>query len=417
MAHSGLYVARCFFYHYAVHMENIRWILHVDMDAFYASVEQLDFPELRGKPVVVGGIDAHGNVTDRGVVCAASYEARAFGIRSAMPVFQARKLCSSACFVRVRHERYSEKSKEIMELLEKYSPLVEPASVDEAYLDLTGLEHVFPDIMTLARTLQRDVKDSTGLSCSVGIAPVKFLAKIASDLQKPFGLTILSHTDVPAFLATLAVKKIPGVGQKTLEILTTMNVHTAGDLLRFPLDFWQRKLGKGGEILYERAQGIDPRPVVAHLEAKSESAENTFAADTKDSEMLTVWLMRQSERVGASLRRKSIVGRTITLKVKYANFTQVTRARTLQSPTNTTQIIYETACSLLAELNITTPLRLIGVSVSQFGERERQLSLLTAPEDTSLLRAAAIDSTFDAVRQKFGKNAILRGKLFTKTSE
>lgn len=385
--------------------QQTRWVLHLDMDAFFASVEQLDNPELVGKPVIIGG-------AERGVVSTASYEARRFGVHSAMPMFQARKLCPHAVFLRGRMARYVEKSREVMGLLREFSPLVEKASVDEAYLDATGLDRVFGSVEEMAKSLRETIGASSGLSCSIGLAPVKFLAKIASDMHKPAGLTILRHTDVPAFLQTLPVGKIPGVGPKMRESLDLLGIRFAADVQRYPLEFWQNRLGKAGDILFQRAHGIDARPVEPYSDPKSESAENTFARDINDLEELAVWLLRQSERVGRSLRDSGLAGRTITLKLKYADFTQRSRSRTLKQPTNLTRVIYETALALLREKRLEGPLRLIGVGVSQFGSNARQLSLLPDPEEKENRREAALDATLDAVRKKFGQEAIVRGKLF-----
>ncbi len=388
----------------------LRWILHLDMDAFYASVEQLDNPELRGRPLIVGG-------GERGVVSTCSYEARAFGVRSAMPLFQARKLCPRAVFLPVRMERYKEKSREVMAVLDGFSPLVEQASVDEAYVDLTGLERIFGGAAETARAVRDAVREKTGLSCSVGLAPVKFLAKIASDMNKPGGLTVLLHADVPAFLEKLPAGRIPGVGRQTLAQLESLGMRTAADVARQSAEFWSKRLGKAGEALYDRARGIDGRPVRPVVDPKSESAENTFARDTLDREILAAWLLRQAERVGESLRRRNLAGRTITLKVKYGDFVQVTRARTLKRPTNLTRPIYETALELLEELNPARPLRLIGVGVSHFGEGERQFSLLPEPEEEDRQREARLDNALDELRRKFGRGAVVRGKLFRPPEE
>ena len=382
-----------------------RWIIHLDMDAFFASVEQLDNPAYRGKPVIVGG-------TERGVVSTCSYEARKFGVHSAMPIFMARNRCPHAIFVRGRMERYQEKSREIMASLHDFSPLVEQASVDEAYIDATGLEGIFGPIETLAAAIHARVYEVSGLTCSLGAAPVKFLAKITSELKKPAGISFLYHEDVPAFVERLPIGKIPGVGKQTLAVLEGLGVQRAGDMMRYPPEFWTRKLGKTGTVLFARAQGIDPRPVDPCVEAKSESAENTFREDTADATTLTRWLLAQAERVGGSLRRHNTVGRTITLKIKYADFTQITRSRTLKKPTNSTRTIYETAVSLLQEEGIRRPVRLIGVGVSQFGAQTEQLSLLPDEHGEQEQREAALDTTLDEVRQRFGRGAIVRGKLF-----
>lgn len=387
-------------------MEPLRWILHLDMDAFFASVEQLDDPALRGKPLIIGG-------AERGVVSTASYEARRYGVHSAMPMFQAKKLCPHGIFMRGRMHRYKEKSVEVMDVLKSFSPLVEQASIDEAYLDATGLEHIFGSAEAMARQLQKSVADDTGLTCSVGLAPVKFLAKIASDMHKPHGLTILPHDAVAGFLASLPVGKIPGVGPSMLKQLDLLGIRYAGDVGRFPQTFWLDRMGKAGGVLYDRARGVDARPVEPYAEPKSESAENTFSEDTADPEVLAAWLLRQSERVGRNLRRQNLAGRTVTLKLKDADFVQKTRSRSLKHHTNATKEIYETALALLYEKLPDRPLRLIGVGVSQFGKDRPQLSLLPDEHEAARRRNAALDTALDALRDRYGSDAVLRGKLFT----
>lgn len=383
-------------------MEPERRIAHIDMDAFFASIEQLDHPEWRGRPLAVGD-------GPRSVVSAASYEIRAYGVRSAMPVAQAKKLCPHGLFVPVRMWRYKELSRRVMGVLQRFSPLVEQASVDEAYLDATGLERLFGPPEEFAAALRAAVQEETGLTCSVGLAPVRFLAKIASDYNKPDGQTIIRPQDVRAFLDRLPVQKVPGVGGRTLETLAALGVRFAGDMLKHPPEFWRRKLGERGPWLHALAQGRDDRPVTPFTPAKSSSAENTFETDTADVAVLRRWLLSQSERVGADLRAMGVRGRTVTLKAKYADFTQVTRSRTLDEPVCDTRSIFETALALLRELAPRQPLRLIGVGVSQFGARPRQLSLL-APE-AQARPAGAVDKALDAVRGRFGKGAIVRGDL------
>jgi DNA polymerase-4 len=379
-----------------------RRIAHIDMDAFFASIEQLDHPEWRGKPLAVGD-------GPRSVVSAASYEIRAYGVRSALPVAQAQKLCPHGIFVPVRMWRYKEVSRRVMAVLQRFSPLVEQASVDEAYLDATGLERLFGPPQEFAQTLRAEVKAETGLTCSVGVAPVRFLAKIASDYNKPDGQTIIRAEDVRAFLDALPVQKIPGVGGRTLETLHKLGAKNAGDMLRQPAEYWRARLGERGPWLHALARGVDDRPVTPFTPPKSSSAENTFDKDTRDPASLRRWLLLQSDRVGADLRAQGVRGRTVTLKAKFADFTQVTRSRTLAEAICDTQTIFETAVSLLAELNPKRDLRLIGVGVSQFGERPRQFSLL-APEPDAKPKGA-LDSALDAVRGRFGKGAIVRGDL------
>ncbi|SBW01280.1 DNA polymerase IV [uncultured delta proteobacterium] len=400
-----------------------RWIMHIDMDAFYASVEQRDNPSLKGLPVIIGG-------GLRGVVSAASYEARKYGVRSAMPMFRARALCPNGVFLRGRMARYAEVSRTIMAVLQNFSPVVEKASVDEAFLDATGLHRVFGPVENMARELKKAVFEATGLTCSVGLAPVKFLAKIASDMNKPDGLTIVYPEDVPGLLAKLSVGDIPGVGKKTMPSLERLGVRFAADVARYPRDFWVRRFGKMGGVLFDRAGGKDEREVIPFEPPKSESAENTFEEDTKDREFLVTWLLRQADRVGRSLRKQGLAGRTVTLKVKYADFTTLTRAKTLPHRTNVTRVIFDTAVALLEELNPAQKLRLIGVGVSHFDEEEAaakpkalQLSLLDdaggpnpAGENrreptVDIKRESALDAALDAVRDKFGSNMVMRGRL------
>ena len=307
-----------------------RIILHLDMDAFFASVEQMDHPEWRGKPVIIGG-------ETRGVVSTASYEARRFGVHSAMPMTTARRLCPQAIFVRGNRRRYVEISGRIMAALQDFSPLVEPASIDEAYLDATGLERLFGPVEQLIPAIKARVREVTGgLTCSVGAAPVKFLAKICSDINKPDGIYILRPDDVDSFLGGLDVRRLPGVGRRMVAELEALGIRRVEQLRRYGPELLEHRFGKWGRELHARARGIDPRPVVPEHEAKSESAETTFARDTRDREFLKTMLLGHAERVGASLRRHGLRGRTVTLKVKFADFRQITRSRTLPEATDST---------------------------------------------------------------------------------
>ena len=387
-----------------------RWIMHVDMDAFYASIEQMDHPELRGKPVIVGGSGG------RAVVSAASYEARAFGVRSAMPLSVALRRCPRGVRMPVRMERYKEVSRQVMAVLRRYSPRVEQASVDEAYLDASGLERLFGPVDALARAIKADVAEAVGgLTCSVGVAPVKFLAKIASEMRKPNGLFILRPEETAAFLAELAVERIPGVGRHFLEALHALGVRRGKDVLRYPEDFWQRRFGKAGVQLLERSQGIDPREVEPFAPPKSESAETTFSEDTRDPAVLRRWLFRHADRVGRSLRKQKLCGRVVTLKIKYADFRQITRQTTLPLPTCATQTIYEAALALLESVRLENRVRLVGVGVSAFDATPHQLSLApgVTPEETEE-RRARLDRTLDALNERFGKRIVTCGRLLDK---
>ncbi|TVQ97684.1 MAG: DNA polymerase IV [Desulfovibrionales bacterium] len=379
-----------------------RLILHVDMDAFFAAVEQRDRPELRGKAVIVGG-------SERGVVSACSYEARRFGVHSAMPIAQARRLCPLGVFVPVRMSRYAEVSGQVMSVLERFSPLMEQASVDEAYLDGSGLERLFGPPRQLGLAVKQAVLHETGLTCSVGMAPVKFLAKIASDQNKPDGLFILTPDHVREFLGALPVSKIPGVGRQGTEKLALVGVRCVGDIMGYPVHFWKDRFGKWGELLYARAQGIDPRPVIRETKAKSEGAENTFAEDSEDRGEMKRWLLDQAERVGRRLRREGNMGRTITLKIKFSDFTLRTRGTTLQEPTSSTRVIFETATHLLDQEHLPRSVRLIGLSVSNFSQARRQLPLFSTRNPNS---DEHLDKALDAIRERFGATALVRGRIF-----
>lgn len=380
-------------------------ILHLDMDAFFASVEQHDDPTLTGLPVIIG---CH----PRGVVSAASYEARKFGVRSAMPVVEARRRCPEGVFLPGNRRRYAEVSRVVMATLRTFSPLVEPASIDEAYVDVTGTGTLFGPPEALGRRIKAAIRQATGLTSSVGIAPVKFLAKIASDFDKPDGLTIVTPEGTAAFLAELPVGKIPGVGKRAQATLASLGIRVAGDILAYPPEFMQRHLGKWGLELYERAHGRGSAEVCPVREAKSVSAENTFAADTADREVLLAWLLTAAERVGREARRDGVRGRTVTLKLKFSDFKQITRSRTLAEATDSDAVLFGTARALLSAEPLPKPVRLIGLGLGHFGEPPRQLSLFDSPETAHRRRAGRIDRALDLIRDKFGREAIVRGRLF-----
>lgn len=381
-----------------------RDILHIDMDAFYASVECVDRPELTGKPVIVGGDRS------RGVVSAASYAAREYGIHSAMPVFRARQLCPDGIFLPVRMQRYKQVSRKIMKILRQYSPLVEQASVDEAYLDITGTSKLFGPPEIVAKNIKHNIFEKIGLTCSVGIAPNKFLAKIASDLKKPGGLVRIDGSAVMEFMRTLPVGKIPGVGGRTLEILHSYGIKTGADILKFSEKFWTDRLGKAGRILFEHAKGIDNAPVVSTSEPKSFSAEVTFSNNTSAMPELKKYLFNQTERVGRDLRKHEYRGRTITLKVKFADFKLITRSRTLSFPTCSTGTIFETASVLLDEMNLNRRIRLIGVGVSKLTRGARQIILFG---DKKNEKQEKLDQVIDKIRGAFGREIINRGILMS----
>lgn len=380
-------------------------IMHLDMDAFFASVEQADDPELRGKPVIVGG-------DKRGVVSAASYEARAFGVRSAMPVFQARQLCPEGVFVRGRMRRYAEVSAQVMAILADVSPRMEPASIDEAYVDI-GPEPSGEIVSKRCLAIKATIRERTGLGCSIGVAPVRFAAKIASDFRKPDGLTIVEADGLLEFLHPLPVGKIPGVGAKTLETLELLGVKRIGDVLGYPRAFWAERFGERGDWLYDRALGVGNAEVARQgegREAKSTSAEHTLDEPTQDMETLSAWLLRLAERVGAEARRDGHAGRTVVLKLKYADFQSISRHKTLAAPTDATMPLWRAAVALLKAERINRPVRLIGVGLTQFGPVQEQLSMLPRKDAE---RERRLDAALDAARGKYGAKAIRRASTLS----
>lgn len=341
----------------------MRHILHADMDAFYASVEQMDNPELAGKPVLVGG-----SPTSRGVVAAASYEARRFGVRSAMPMSRAVRQCPQAVIVRPRFDRYREVSEQIREIFLGVTPLVEPLSLDEAYLDVTDVVTLDRSAESIAREIKARVRLDVGLTISVGVSTCKSVAKVASDFDKPDGLTVVPAGGEGAFLAPLAVRKLWGIGPKTAERLEAEGVHTIGQLAARPEEWFTQRFGKRGPEIRLMANGQDDHPVVTEREAKSVSAETTLAEDVSDLEELRAIVRRLSERVERHLGGDGLQGRTVTLKLRLADFTTFTRQVTLPSPVWTADQISEVAQTILErEAGPGRWFRLLGVGVSHFG--------------------------------------------------
>ena len=341
-----------------------RTILHVDLDAFFAAVEQRDRPELRGKPVVVGG----GGPGDRGVVSAASYEARRFGIRSAMPLRTAAALCPNAIFLPVDGRKYQGVSREVMAILRRYTPLLEPISIDEAFLDVTGTEALFGPGDAVARRIKDDVVRELGLTVSVGVATTKLVAKIASDLQKPDGLVVVPPGEEAAFLAPLAISRLWGVGEATATALREYEVRTLGDLAALPVDLLVRRFGKHGATLHDRALGIDDDPVAEAGQAKSISHEHTFDIDTNDRETIERTLLAMAEGVAGRLRSAGLKASTVQVKICDSTFRTMTRQRTLPEPTDLTEPIWQTALELARPELRGIRVRLLGVGTSNFAE-------------------------------------------------
>lgn len=386
-----------------------RYILHVDMDAFYASVEQLDHPELKGRSVIVGG-----RPEARGVVSAASYEARKFGVHSAMPMRTAVRLCPEAVLLPVRMERYHELSEKLCTLFESYTPLVETISLDEAFLDVTGSLRLFGSAEKIAREIKVRIRTELGLTASVGVAPNKFLAKLASDWEKPDGLVVIIEEEKEEKISDLPASRLWGVGEATLKELEKLGVRTIGEVRALGRELLEEKFGKAGSWIYDRSRGIDESEVTPDREAKSVGAETTFPEDIADLEALERTLLELAERVGFRLRDAGVKARTITLKVRFANFQTVTRSLTREDPTSSTSEIYRKARWLLVNRVKLgrKAVRLLGITTSQFAEGGlRQQSLFPQAEDSKLER---LEETINKIRLKLGRQALKRGRLLEK---
>jgi DNA polymerase-4 len=380
-------------------------ILHVDMDAFYASVEQRDRPELRGKPVIVGGVEG------RGVVCAASYEARPFGVHSAMPMTAARRLCPQAIILPMRMQHYVQISRQLREILLSYTPLVEPLSLDEAFLDVRGCEGLFGPAAEIAREIKARILRETGLIASVGVAPNKFLAKLASDHGKPDGHVVIVPGSVEAFLAPLPVARLWGVGAKGQKRLHDLGIHTIGQLAALPGRVLADHFGEAGRHLWRLAHGDDERNVVPDREAKSLSTETTFAHDIGNRQMLRRWLLDLLEHLASRLRQEELHARTIELKIRSSDFHTWTRSRALSEPTNQTEVLWQAAADLFERslLREMLPVRLLGVGASRLARADTEQGDLFDPSLRQ--RRTALDRTIDTIRGQFGKDAIQRATL------
>ena len=376
-------------------------ILHIDMDAFFAQIEQIDNPELKGKPVIIG------NSSNRGVVSTASYEARKYGIHSAMPVFQAKKLCPEGIFVPTRMERYKEISYKIMNLLTNFSPIVEPVSIDEAYIDITGCSRLFGDNRQIALSIKKAIFDNIQLTSSVGIAPVRFLAKIASDINKPDGITIISDKQMHNFILSLPVKKIPGIGKKAQKALQLVGILTMQDVKDCPMPILLKKLGKSGIRLKEFANGIDKTPILFSDTVKSVSTEETLSENTWSKEILQKIILKQSETIGNQLRKKKLKAKTINIKIKDSDFKLIVRSATILSPTNTSIIIFREALKLFDNYPLVKKVRLIGVGTSGIVPENFPVQAdLFQEQENQEKKWEQVDKTVDSVAQRFGNSFI-----------
>lgn len=377
-----------------------RWIIHVDMDAFFAAVEQRDNPELRGCPVIIGGTGP------RGVVATASYEARKFGVRSAMSSLEARRRCPQGIFLPSDHKKYSRVSQEILHIFADFSPLVEPLSLDEAFLDVTGMEGLFASPVDIAVKIKARIKAELDLTASAGVAPNKFLAKLASDMNKPDGLMVIRPEEITAILADLPVNRLWGVGKTTAQILIKLGLKTIGQVAQAEPELLAKHCGQVGHTLHQLANGQDSRLVDSEWQPKSIGKEITFTKDLTALEDLKTELWSQVEKVGWRLRRQKLSGRTITIKIRFASFRTITRSRTLAVAACLDETLYHVAEEIVSKVALNEGVRLLGVTVSGLVAAGGQMSLFDQGDE----KAAAVAQAIDKVKERFGEAAVTRGR-------
>jgi len=381
-------------------------IIHLDMDAFYPSVEVLDNPALKGKPVIVGGSK------ERGVVSSASYEARKFGIHSAQPIAKAKRLCPGGIFLPVRMSRYQEISKQVFGIFHRFTPLVEPISIDEAFLDVTDSMRLFGQPGNIAKKIKQIILTETGLTISAGVAPSKFVAKIASDIDKPDGLTVVHPDDVRDFLDPLPVKKMWGVGKVSQRLLSRLNIHNFRDLRQTPVKVLEKKFGKHGVKIHLLAMGVDERDVIPDHDVKSIGHEQTFLQDIISLDTVQKELLALGSKVARRMRQKGLKGKTITLKVKYSDFVQITRSATLPKSIDDGSEIYSVACRLLEKTRVKKkPVRLLGISLSQLSCLGTGTQLSLFDQDRSSQERQRLNTVLDSLYEKYGDKSVVPGTL------
>jgi len=383
---------------------NDRIVMHVDMDAFYASVEELDDPSLRGKPVIVGARPEDG----RGVVSAANYAARKFGVHSAQPISEAYRLCPKGIYLYPRFARYKEISDMVFEILRSVSPSVEPLSIDEAFVELTGTQRLLGNPVETARGVKNRIFEKTGLVASVGVAPNKFLAKLASEHDKPNGFVVIEKDEIREFLDKLPIRDLWGVGPSTQKTLERLGIFTVKDLAKTPLEVLRRKLGDHGEGLWRLSQGMDDRPVSSEGDRKGISKETTYNTDVTDIDQKKTTLRYLADKLSARMRDKGVSGRTITVKIRYTGFTTITRSNTLPIAISTSDELFREAMKLaLPELE--GSIRLLGIRISNIiGEEGEQLPLFGTEE---IEKSKRLEQALDSIHDKFGNKSIDRAKI------
>jgi len=388
-------------------------IIHLDLDAFFASVEQRDNPAYRGKPLIVGGISGSGGNSNRGVVCASSYEARQYGVHAGMPIWEARQKCPQGIFVPTQMNKYLKESKKFFQICSSYTPLIEPLSIDELFLDVSGCESLFGSSECIGRKIKERVYQELGLKVSVGIAENKFLAKIATNLGKPDGFYIIPSKDIKKILYPLPVSSLWGIGKKTEELLKKSGIYQVEQLVKMPDSILKNLMGKNGKKVKLLAQGIDESPVTPPSEAKSISKETTFPTNITEKTVLVKELLKISQLVGYIARKKGYKGRTITLKIRFHNFITLNKSMTLENSTNIDDLIFKTVIKLLGKVKIKKEgVRLLGVKLSKLtsNDKLKQLNLLGDKED----KLEQLTQSLDKIREKFGSKAVTRASLLSK---
>lgn len=387
-------------------------ILHIDMDAFFAAIEQRDNPELKGVPVIIS------RDHKRGVVATASYEARKFGIHSAMPVFMAKQRCGNLTIVPGNMKKYKAVSLSVMEILSSFSPLLEQVSIDEAYLDISGCERLFGTPEEIGMSIKKKIKDRLVLTCSIGIAPVRFLAKIASDMQKPDGLTLIKKSEMNDFIKNLAIEKVPGVGKRAMDQMVLLKIETLSDIKKYSLSILTQKFGSMGKRLFELANGVDSTGITKHAVRKSISSETTLTEDISDFETIKQIILDRSQTVGRQLRKKNSFCSIIFIKIKFADFTQITRQKKINHPVSSSNAIFNNAVSLFKKIQLKKKIRLIGVGVSALKDKHSPVQLLlTTTENKQQKQWDHVDSAMDRISEKYGSTMVTKATLRDKNKQ
>ncbi len=381
-------------------------ILHIDMDAFFASIEQRDNPNLKNRPVIIAGN------SKRGVVSTASYEARKFGIGSAMPVFKAKQLCDHLEIVPGNMKKYKAESKKIMEIISHFSPLLEQVSIDEAYLDITGCERLFGDFKAIALAIKKQIYSQLFLTCSIGMTPIKFLSKIASDMNKPDGLTIIDQSCVKDFIFSLPIQKVPGIGKNSMKNMQLLQIKTLGDIKKYSESILTKKFGKMGKRLLELSSGIDKSKIETSYIRKSISSETTLRDDISDFQTIKKVLLDRSQIVGKTLRRKKFVCKNVFIKLKFSDFSQITRSSKLPSPICSSSAIFNKALILYQKIKLKKKIRLIGVGVTHLEDKNKPVQMLLIQDPENLNKQwESVDFAVDSISEKFGTSIIKKTSL------